>query len=551
LTTLEQLGVEVSFGVPGGTISGVFDALARVEGIRHISTRNECAAGFAAMGYARATGRPALILTTSGPGLTNALTAVASASYEQLPMIVVGGEVARSIQGRGAIQDGSSSGAAMDAMFSPICNWTGSLAGPNAAGIAAKAWAASMGPVPGPVMVRAALDIGNAPAPALEILPRVTRPQAADLDSCHDAVALLRAARRPLLVLGNGARRAHTQLLSLAERLGMCTVVTGHGKGAFPERHPLYVGIIGLGQHAAVLEYLANPPDVTLIVGSRLNDLATNGWSLPLSGTTGTIQIDRDPTFVGANATVTLALIGDARATVEQMLEHLPEHPPEHRAAPAVRLVSRPKPKAKLKPPSPTGSSLQPAELLMELQRQLPDTRFVADIGEHLAHALYTLRVDHPDQFTTMLGYGSMGSGVCSAIGMKLAVPDESVVCICGDGGFSSYIAELMTCVEAKLGVVFVVFNDGRWNMVEHGFEAVYGSCPVPLIKTVAELGAIANHMGAVGHTVRTLAELQALDLGACARGSTPVVIDARIDPSSSLTRETRSAALEHFTARR
>ena len=541
MTTLMRLGVNTAFGVPGGTISSVYTALTRVKGIRHIATRHECAATFAALGHARATGRPALVFTTSGPGITNTLTGLASAAYEGLPVILVGGEVPRRAHGRGAIQDGSSAGLGIEAMLGPICRWTGSLEVGNAAGIAAKAWSASMGPTPGPVLIRVPLDIGGADAQTLELLPSAPSLGTASPEACRRASKLLRDAKRPLLVLGNGARGAHAEILELAERLRLPTVVTGHGKGAFPEDHPLYVGIIGLGQHPSVVDQLTEAPDVTLVIGSRLNDLATNGWTLPLSGSAATIQIDRDSTLVGANAQVTLPLIGDAKATLATMLDDLP----------AARVVSERriyqrrscKPSAELEREGP----IKPQALLCELQRQLPDARFVSDIGEHLAHALHTLRVDRPEAFTTMLGYGSMGSGVCSAIGIKLAVPDEPVVCICGDGGFSSYMAELMTCVENRVAVIFVVFNDGVWNMVEHGFEAVYGARPVPLIETIADLGAIARRMGARGHTIHTLDELRELDLAGLADGETPVVIDARIDASESLTRETRSASLKHF----
>ncbi|MEM9492258.1 MAG: thiamine pyrophosphate-dependent enzyme, partial [Myxococcota bacterium] len=368
--------------------------------------------------------------------------------------------------------------------------------------------------------------------------------------ACTRVAELLAQARRPLLVLGNGARSAHRELLELAERLSLAVIVTGHGKGAFPERHPLYVGIMGLGQHPSVPEHLAETPDVTLIVGSRLNDLATNGWALDLNGSLATIQIDRDPTLVGRNAQVTHALIGDAQLTVQRIVDALPDRSDR----PGQRIVRRrPLPqRATAAPdedaePSTASATIAPRDLLHELQRQLPDARWVADIGEHLAHALHLLSVDRPDQFTVMLGYGSMGSGVCSSIGIKLAEPDMPVVCICGDGGFTSYLGELMSCVENDIGVVFVVFNDGRWNMVEHGFEAVYGARPVPLINAIADLAGVAQCMGVRSATVRSVAELRQLDLAAQARQSSPLVIDVRIDPDHALTRETRSASLKHF----
>ncbi|MEM9490407.1 MAG: thiamine pyrophosphate-binding protein, partial [Myxococcota bacterium] len=161
------------FRYPRGTVSSVYIALAQVAGIRHVAMRNEAAAAFAAAGYARVTGRPALVLTTSGPGITNTITGLATAAYEDLPLIVLGGETPRTAQGRGGIQDGSSAGLAIESMLAPVCRWTGMIRhGRNAAGMAGRAWAAAMGSKPGPVLLTIPLDIGN-----------TTRPREADLNS--------------------------------------------------------------------------------------------------------------------------------------------------------------------------------------------------------------------------------------------------------------------------------------------------------------------------------------------------------------------------------
>lgn len=529
----------------------MYMALEQVPQIRHVAMRHECSAMFAAVGYAKITGRPAIVLTTSGPGITNTLTGLATALYEGVPVILLGGEVSSSALGRGAIQDGSAAGLSVQSILRPVCRWTGCLSDASVAtATAAQAWTAAMATsvaaAPGPVMVRVPLDIGGRAGRRLHMSmsdsrPVMSRAMRPSDEACREVARLLTEAERPLLVAGNGARDAHHELVELAERAEIPSLTTGHGKGVFPESHPLYVGVMGIGQHPSVPEHLAEPPDVTLIVGSRLNDLATNGWSLPLQGSIATIQIDRDPTLIGRNAPVTHGLVGDAQATVRAILDLVPSLVLRRRR----RIV--PRRSWPVADERPEHAAIKPQSLLAECQRQLPGARWVSDIGEHLAHAIHTLRVEAPDRFFTMLGYGSMGSGVCSSMGIKLAEPDQVVVCICGDGGFATYLADLMTCVENRLGVVFVVFNDGRWNMVEHGFEAVYGRRPVRLIDTLADLGAIARAMGARAVRVDSLSDLQALDLRALAGQPTPLVIDARIDADEALTRDTRSASIKHF----
>lgn len=547
LRTLVELGVDAAFGVPGGTISSMYMALEQVPQIRHVAMRHECSAVFAAVGYAKITGRPAIVLTTSGPGITNTLTGLATALYERVPVILLGGEVSSSALARGAIQDGSAAGLSVQSILRPVCRWIGSLSDASTAtATAVQAWTAAMAAASGPVMVRVPLDIGGRDGRPFHMSisdhhPVVRSAMRPSDEACREVARLLTEAERPLLVMGNGARGAHHELVELAERAEIPSLTTGHGKGVFPESHPLYVGVMGIGQHPSVPEHLAEPSDVTLIVGSRLNDLATNGWSLPLQGSIATIQIDRDPTLIGCNAPVTHGLVGDAQATVRAILDLVPSLVLRRKR----RIVPcRSWPVADERPES---AVIKPQSLLAECQRQLPRARWVSDIGEHLAHAIHTLRVEAPDRFFTMLGYGSMGSGVCSSMGIKLAEPDQVVVCICGDGGFATYLADLMTCVENRLGVVFVVFNDGRWNMVEHGFEAVYGSRPVRLIDTVADLGAIARAMGARAVRVDSLNDLRALDLRALAGQPAPLVIDARVDADEALTRDTRSASIKHF----
>jgi len=546
LGTLAAHGVRVVFGIPGGTASPLFDALRSVPELRYVATRHEAGAAFAALGYARATGTPAVVLTTSGPGVTNALTAVASARAEEVPMIVVSGEVPLRAFGKGALQDGTSAGWRAHDVLRPLTRWCGSLTSTQAAAaVAVKALAESTRDRPGPVFVSVPLDVGANAARPPEI--HLAHPQALEQPvsdgGCRVLAAALAKASRPLLVLGAGARTARAECVSLSERLGIPVAVTAHAKGVFPERHPLYLGVLGLGQHPSVDDFLRVRPDVSVVVGSGLDDLATNGWSLPLLGSVASFQIDRDAGALGRSLSFSHLLVGDAARVLQTTARFLPMD--VVRPLPGTRRLR------KLRPEQETSDAvpLRPPRVLHDLARAFPDAVWASDIGEHLAYALHYLEVDEPDAFHDFLGFGSMGSGIGAALGIQLALPDRRVVCIAGDGGFAMMLGELLTCVEQRLPLIFAVMNDGRWNMVEHGFRTVWNSVPLGLASTMADYAALANAMGATGIRVVEPEDLAIDRLRSLGNQSSPVVLDIRIDPSESLTTGTRSASIRHFCA--
>lgn len=542
LKTFAAHGICTAFGIPGGQASPVFDGLLEVPDIRFVATRHESIAGFAAAGHARATGVPALVLTTSGPGLTNAITGMAAAALEELPVIFLAGDVATHAVSRGALQDGSQAGLDAVGMVRSMARWATTLPSAAAArATAERAWQMATGPRPGPVYIGIPLDVGSASAGPLNLVLGERGPATPDALSCRRAASRLRTARRPLLLLGNGARGAAREARALAERLGLPVVVTGHAKGVFPESHPLYVGIVGVGQHPSVTEYLAERPDVVCIVGSRLGDVATNGWKAPIEGTTETIQIDRDPLLLGSNVPVTLGIVADARLALNEMVSSLPSDVVvPHRNTPTCR-------SARAELAHSNSMPLKPQRVLASLSEAYPDAVWCSDIGEHLTMALHYLRVDDPSRFHAMVGLGSMGSGIGSAIGIKQARPDATVVVVCGDGGLAMHAGELLTCAESGIGVIFAVFNDGRWNMIHHGFRTVYGRLPPALPSRVADLAAVAAGFGAVGVTVRKPADLEPERLRRFAGEMRPVVLDIRIDANESFTAESRAATIRAF----
>lgn len=534
LRAFAKRGVRAAFGIPGGSIGPVYDALADVPEIDFVATRHETTAVFAAIGHARATGKPALVLVTSGPGLTNTLTGVASAHVEEAPLIILAGDVATTWSARGAFQDGSPSGLDVIALMRSVTRFSATAYPVNVDGVMARAWAEATGARPGPVFLNVPYDVGQTWGAAHEIFDAVHEPSRdPDAAACRAAAELLASAKRPLLVLGAGARNASSAAIALAERAASPVVVTSHAKGAFPERHPLYAGLIGNAGHSSARDYVLSAPDVVCIVGSRLGDFATNAWSLPIAGRTATIQIDRDPLYIGRNAPVTLGIVGDARRALESIVGNMPNAAPERE-----RVALRTKP---WNVSGPEGT-VKPHQVVLAIGEAFGDATFCSDIGEHMGFAQHYLCVDSADRFHCMSGLGAMGSGIGSAIGIKQAQPDARVIAFVGDGGFNMHVGELLTCVERGIGVVFVVFNDGRWNMVEHGFRAIFKRMPDHLPQAVADLATVARAYGADAVTIDRSEQLDADVLRSLPRKGVPLVLDVRVDPNESLSRATRSS---------
>jgi len=252
------------------------------------------------------------------------------------------------------------------------------------------------------------------------------------------------------------------------------------------------------------------------------------------------IQVDIDPSQFGRNYRIDLALEADAGDVMRALRTRLTGCSPWDRPLHGVRYLE---PEKLEKDRSP----LAPARILRVLQEEMPpSTVYTSDIGEHLLFALHYLRLSYPDQFIASYALGSMGSGICAAIGAKLAAPERNVVAICGDYGFQMYGMDLNTCVQERLGVVFVVMNDDRMRMVEAGIERIYGRT-LPMHGPHVNFADLARAHGAQGFVATTVEELRAASR--CTRPDVPTVIDVRVDPTSTFPMNSRVQEISNFTS--
>lgn len=485
--------VEVIFGLPGGTIAPVYDALLDHPEIRVITTRHESGAMFAAAAYARATGKLGVVLVTSGPGVLNAITGLASAQCDSIPLLLIGGEVSRAVHGKGALQEGSAHHLNVVAMASHITKLAIEI--PEATAVPAmmrRAIGTALSGRPGPVFVSLPMNVSCKEIAAPRFSHSVSTRCVTDPDMVARAAAILQNGGRQVIFAGSGVRSGNGAacLRALAERLQCPVMTTPKGKGVFPEDHPLSLGVYGLGGHLSAQEYVDNGLDVMLAIGTSLGDLQTNGWTDKLIPKHELIHVDIDPMRVGRTYAVTLGVAAPLAEFIEALLPLC--------VAQAVRekFGVRECASAELSE-SRMPDRISPARALWEIQQVMPaDTIYTIDAGDHFIYATHFLNLTAPDSFFCMTGLGSMGASIGGAIGSKLAAPTRSVAAICGDGGFAMVGTEISTAVQAGIPLVVFVLNNGGYGMVENGNKRVYGRTPTYEVGNVS-VSALAQTLGA------------------------------------------------------
>jgi acetolactate synthase-1/2/3 large subunit len=471
--TLRSLGAEVVFGIPGVHALPIWEGL-RASELRVIGFRQELNAAFAADGYARVTGLPSPVLVSTGPGAFMTLAPLMEAFTAFVPVVVVSSQIKSAAigKGRGELHETPDQAAA----FAPLVKWTGRAGTTEQIPeVLAEAWRRAATPPQGPVYVEVPYDVlrTSASNPAEERLDGtpepVPLPGAAELDR---AAALLSAAERPLIVAGGGAVRSRStpELLELAERLDAPVANTYTGKGAFPEQHSLALG--SAWDDAPFADLLAGA-DVVVVVGSWLGYEFADRFQ-DLSGTL--IQIDAAPERIGI-VHPALALAGDAKATLQALLERIEPRDPrdgETRVASVRGAVER----SLAEQPSRLG-----IVLLETIEGVLPEGSAAAWDSTILAYtACWYLRAAEPRRFLYPAGSSTLGYAFPAALGAAAALPATPVLAVVGDGGFQYGIAELATAKQYGLDVTLLVIDDGGYGILrEYQDEAGFAHTGVDL----------------------------------------------------------------------
>lgn len=535
VSMLASAGVDVVFGLPGGAISPVHDALLD-QSIRVITTRHEAGAMFAAAGYAHTTGKLGVVAVTSGPGALNAMTGLASAWCDSLPVLLLVGDVPRGAQGRGVLQDSSAHGLQIVEMARHISKLSAEIASPSALPhMVRRAIATAMSGRKGPVVLTLPIDVMNAQVSAPRVGGSITMGNIVSGETLDEVAELLLVAERPLILAGSGVRGhgAPAHLRTVAERFACPVATTPKAKGVFPETHPLSLGVLGLGGHRSARRYLDSGVDVVLAIGTSLGDMATDGFAPTLQASRALIHVDIDARQLGKSYSPTHAIVASASELLGGLVARSQQIIPAKRPLPSG--IER-----HVLPSSTKSDRISPHDAILELQRLLPpDTIYTIDSGEHFLYATHYLETSHPDAFVVMTGLGSMGQSIGAAIGAQLAHPDRTVAAICGDGCFAMNAFEIATAVQEHLPIRVFVFNDERLGMVENGHQNVYGRRPRYSTGPL-DVCSIARGLGAIAMRVDGKGQFDPLMFSAPG----PVVVDVRIDPDIVIPKVDRVAVM-------
>ena len=558
IKSLETQGVEVMFGLPGGAILPVYDPILD-SSIRHILVRHEQGAGHMAEGYAMVTGRAGVAMVTSGPGATNVVTPLSNAYMDSTPLVVITGQVSTWAIGTDAFQECDITGVTMGITKH---NWLVKRAEDIPRTVAAAFHVATTGR-PGPVLIDLPKDVSIAetewywPESEADLdLPGYHPKTEGDPEAIRAAAELMLAAERPVLYVGGGVlkARASAALLELAERTGFPVVTTLMARGAFPDSHPLCLGMPGMhGNYTAVTAM--QRADLLVALGARFDDRVT-GRVDAFAPSAKVVHVDIDPAEIGKVRVPEVAIVGDCRFVTEELVAALEAAGLGHddgavrrdTGTPGTAGVTRratPVPRAwwaqlrawqtefPLYYDEDPDGPVKP-QMVVESLRDLssPDTVVVAGVGQHQMWASQYWRFDHPNTWVNSGGAGTMGFAVPAAIGAKVGRPDKVVWAIDGDGCFQMTAQELVTASAERIPVKVAILNNAYLGMVRQWQEMFYAErySEVYLSPDLPDYVKWAEAMGCVGIRVESPEEVAPAIEKANAIDDRPVVVDFRTD---------------------
>ena len=536
IDSLRRQGVSHIFGYPGGAILPIYDELYRAETaghVQHILVRHEQGAAHAADGYARATGKVGVCFATSGPGATNLVTGIATAQMDSIPLVVITGQVPLSAIGTDAFQETDIYGITL-----PIVKHSYVVRDPADMGrIIAEAFHIASTGRPGPVLVDVPKDValikfGYVPVDPSDVrLPGYRPTVKGNPRQVNQALKLIREARRPLLYIGGGAiaSGAHGEVKELAERYSIPVTTTLMGIGAFDEHHPLSVGMLGM-HGTAYANFAVTECDLLIAVGARFDDRVT-GKLDEFASRAKVIHIDIDPAEVGKNRIPDVPIVGDVRTVLLDLLQRGSEDGTpanSNQTQEWLHRIDRWRQDYPLIVPS-YPEAISPQEVIVEVGRQAPAAYYTTDVGQHQMWAAQFLK-NGPRRWISSAGLGTMGFGMPAAMGAKVALPNEQVICISGDASFQMNCQELGTLAQFGIAVKTVIINNGWQGMVRQWQEAFYGErySSSDMQPGMPDFVKLAEAFGVKGMIVRDRSELED-GIAAMLAYPGPVLLDVRV----------------------
>ncbi|AXX33342.1 Acetolactate synthase large subunit [Actinosynnema pretiosum subsp. pretiosum] len=532
--SLEAVGCEIVFGIPGGTILPAYDPLLDSTKVRHVLVRHEQGAGHAATGYAQATGRVGVCMATSGPGATNLVTPLADANMDSVPVVAITGQQSRPLIGTDAFQEADICGITM-----PITKHNFLVTDPaDIPRAIAEAFHIAATGRPGPVLVDIPKDVLQEttsfswpPELRLPGYRPTTRPHGKQV---REAAKLVAAARRPVLYVGGGVIKAEAsaELLRLAEENDIPVVTTLMARGAFPDSHRQHLGMPGM--HGTVSAVAAmQKADLLIALGARFDDRVT-GQLESFAPEAQVVHADIDPAEISKNRRADVPIVGDCKEIITELIDAVANEKAHGHAAdltPWWELIDSWRGTFPLGYDWPDDGTLSPQYVIERIGALSPDAVYTAGVGQHQMWAAQFVKYESPRTWINSGGLGTMGYAVPAAMGAKAGVPDRTVWAIDGDGCFQMTNQELATCAIEGIPIKVAVINNGNLGMVRQWQTLFYGERysntdlgthkhRIPDFKLLAEA------MGCAGLRAESREEVDAVIKQALEINDRPVVID-------------------------
>lgn len=564
---LKLEGVKYIFGVPGGGLINILNTLKNNTGdLNYIICRHETGAAYMADGYYRATGNLGVVMVTTGPGATNALTGIMNAQADGSAVLLITGEIDQQYYGKGYLQEGIDASLDIKAIYTAATGYSSIITSGSDAATIFKQALRDVLSIPGQAAhlslpVNVSLEpVTNTSLPTTVSAYR-TRSKGAPLEDVKTAMGSLLASKRPLLLLGNGCRQAlsdsstYKSLTQFVETYGIPVITTADGKGIFSELHDLSFRVYGIADCMWPYYYFTDketPYDGLMVIGSSLGELSTNSWSqilVPQVANAPFIQVDINQKIIARSFEVTQGIVGEAGAFINDLASLIPQFPPDEEA-----VTARKQAVANIKNiHSPfvdpgfdynsNASPIKPAALMRVLQSGLPsDSKIFIDAGNCVGWSVHFLAIEPPASMFTALSMGPMGFAIGAVVGAKIGCPGVTCIGIVGDGAMLMFGAEISTAAHYKAGAIWIVLNDNNLTMVSQGMEHFYPDPTNPGVwAELYELGnpdvaGYARSLGADAYTVNSPQDLENILPNVLKRANNdnvPQVIVANIDRAS------------------